>query len=417
MRLDERVALERLPMGHRHPLPDARRAEPEELHRDISMVSQSPVVTALLDVADAILLVLNAQRQIVAFNSRVPCVKEPSDVLGLRQGEALACVNARGPGGCGAAPACETCGALGAVLGCQRNERSVEGECLMRSERDGGDSLELNVRATPVLIEDRRFTVVSLRDISSEKRREALEQIFFHDVLNTVTGLRGWTTLLQRPGTDHRRAGERVELLSRQLEREIRDHRALVLAESGALVPSPARVRVADLLRDLDAIFASNFAAQGCCLELEPVASEVELESDPSLLLRVLVNMVRNALEASAPGGTVRVWCEQPRPQGSPLDLAAGVEVRALRFSVRNEGLIPSEVRPRVFQRSFSTKSARGRGLGTYSMKLLGERYLGGKVSFVSEPSCGTVFLIELPLGRAPVASSSGGAERVSLAG
>src|SRR3990172_8602146 len=231
MRLDESVGFERLLPGHRHPLPDARRTASEELHRDIGMVSQSPVVTALLDVADAILLVLNAQRQIIAFNSRVPCVKEPSDVLGLRQWEALACVNARGPG-----------------------------ECLMRSERDGGDSLEFNVRATPVLIEDRRFTVVSLRDISSEKRREALEQIFFHDVLNTVTGLRSWTTLLQRPGTDHRRAGERVKLLSRQLEREIRDHRALVLTESGALVPSPARVRVADLLRDLDAIFTSNFA-------------------------------------------------------------------------------------------------------------------------------------------------------------
>ncbi len=412
MRLDESVGFERLLPGHRHPLPDARRTALEELHRDISMVSQSPVVTALLDVADAILLVLNAQRQIIAFNSRVPCVKEPSDVLGLRQGEALACVNARGPGGCGAAPACETCGALGAVLGCQGSGRSVEGECLMRSERDGGDSLELNVRATPVLIEDRRFTVVSLRDISSEKRREALEQIFFHDVLNTVTGLRSWTTLLQRPGTDHRRAGERVELLSRQLEREIRDHRALVLAESGALVPNPARVRVADLLRDLDAIFASDFAAQGCRLQLEPVASEVELESDPSLLLRVLVNMVRNALEASAPGGTVRVWCEQLLRQGSQPRL--GVGVKALRFSVRNDGVIPPEVRPRVFQRSFSTKAARGRGLGTYSMKLLAERYLGGRVSFVSEPSCGTVFLLELPLGRAPVASSSGGAEQVS---
>src|SRR3990172_7508389 len=143
MRLDESVGFERLLPGHRHPLPDARRAESEELHRDISMVSQSPVVTALLDVADAILLVLNAQRQIVAFNSRVPCVKEPSDVLGLRQGEALACVNARGPSGCGAAPACETCGALGAVLGCQGSGRSVEGGWLMRGERDGGGSLGL----------------------------------------------------------------------------------------------------------------------------------------------------------------------------------------------------------------------------------------------------------------------------------
>ena len=34
----------------------------------------------------------------------------------------------------------------------------------------------------------------------------------------------------------------------------------------------------------------------------------------------------------------------------------------------------------RIFQRSFSTKAERGRGLGTYSMKLLGEGYLHGRV-------------------------------------
>ena len=45
----------------------------------------------------------------------------------------------------------------------------------------------------------------------------------------------------------------------------------------------------------------------------------------------------------------------------------------------------------------FSTKSSTGRGLGTYSMKLLGERYLGGAVSFSSSAEHGTVFTFELP--------------------
>ena len=65
---------------------------------------------------------------------------------------------------------------------------------------------------------------------------------------------------------------------------------------------------------------------------------------------------------------------------------------------MHNGGVIPPEVQARIFQRSFSTKAARGRGLGTYSMKLLGERYLGGEVSFVSTPETGTVFSIRLPL-------------------
>ena len=48
-----------------------------------------------------------------------------------------------------------------------------------------------------------------------------------------------------------------------------------------------------------------------------------------------------------------------------------------------------------MFQRSFSTKGA-GRGLGTYSIKLLGEKYLNGKVGFISEQGRGTIFSVEL---------------------
>jgi signal transduction histidine kinase len=57
---------------------------------------------------------------------------------------------------------------------------------------------------------------------------------------------------------------------------------------------------------------------------------------------------------------------------------------------------MPKEVRLQVFQRSFSTKGA-DRGLGTYSVKLLTEKYLKGKVSFSSQQGEGTTFFVLLP--------------------
>jgi len=385
------ATIERLPPGRRHGLPDARRAARDRLQHEIRTISQSPVVTAVLEVADAVLLVLNPERQIVGFNSRVADVVGPDDVLGLRPGEALGCVNAQGPAGCGAAPACTTCGALGAILGCQERGRPLETECLIRTERAPERTLEFNVRAAPVTVEETRFTVVSLRDISSEKRREVLEQVFFHDVLNTVAGLRGWAQRLQRPGGDVPRASGRVEFLAGQIEREIRDHRALRLAENGTLVPERAPIRTGELLADVAAVFSGHPAALERGVELGPRADDVELASDRALLLRVLVNMVRNALEATPPGGVVRVACER--------------EGRSVRLLVHNAGVIAPDVQVRIFQRSFSTKAARGRGLGTYSMKLFGERCLGGEVSFVSTEQAGTVFSIRLPLAPLPLAS------------
>ncbi|MHC4874743.1 MAG: ATP-binding protein [Planctomycetota bacterium] len=61
--------------------------------------------------------------------------------------------------------------------------------------------------------------------------------------------------------------------------------------------------------------------------------------------------------------------------------------------------MIQSEdVKLRVFQRNFSTKADNGRGLGTFSMKLFGEKFLGGSVTFVSTEEEGTVFKLTLPL-------------------
>ena len=66
-------------------------------------------------------------------------------------------------------------------------------------------------------------------------------------------------------------------------------------------------------------------------------------------------------------------------------------------FSVHNDAVMPPEVQMQVFQRSFSTKARLGRGIGTHSMRLFGERYLGGKVDFISREFAGTTFTLTLP--------------------
>jgi hypothetical protein len=58
---------------------------------------------------------------------------------------------------------------------------------------------------------------------------------------------------------------------------------------------------------------------------------------------------------------------------------------------------MPEVVRRQVFRRSFSTKSPVGRGIGTYSAKLITERYLGGSLTFTSSEEQGTTFAVTLP--------------------
>jgi signal transduction histidine kinase len=107
------------------------------------------------------------------------------------------------------------------------------------------------------------------------------------------------------------------------------------------------------------------------------------MKTDKHLLRRVLENMTKNALEATSPGADIALGC-------------CGRNGR-VRFSVHQPGVIPEDVQLQIFQHSFTTKG-KGRGLGTYTIKLLTERYLGGTVWFVSSEKAGTTFFAEYPL-------------------
>jgi signal transduction histidine kinase len=115
---------------------------------------------------------------------------------------------------------------------------------------------------------------------------------------------------------------------------------------------------------------------------LHAAAADVTFASDKSLLARVLGNMIKNALEATPPEGVVTIGCDADDDN--------------VDFWVHNESAMPREVQLQVFQRSFSTKG-QGRGVGTYSIKLLTELYLNGEVSFASTPETGTTFRVSYP--------------------
>lgn len=365
-------------------------AAPRDLQGDVRAMAESPIVRALLRAFDGGVLVLNAHRQIVAANlgSLVDLPeRDLRRVLGLRPGEALGCAHAREHrGGCGAAEACRGCGALQTVLGCQLERAPVDGECVI-TVGDLLRPLELRLRATPLELEGRRFTVLALRDVSDSRRRRVLERVFLHDLLNALTPLSNWAHLLrsgsEKPLED---AGARVAELIGRVTDEVHAHRALLEAEHGNLKPTLSRVRSDEVVRAA----TDGLAGHPACRDRQVRVGDsgvFEIDTDRALLLRVLTNMLTNALEATAPGGVVSVWCAGGEPN-TPW---------AASFHVHNDAVIPKAVALHVFQRSFSTKSRTGRGLGTYSMKLLGERYLGGEVSFASAEGEGTTFSLRVP--------------------
>ncbi|MDD4004698.1 MAG: HAMP domain-containing sensor histidine kinase [Elusimicrobiaceae bacterium] len=210
------------------------------------------------------------------------------------------------------------------------------------------------------------------------------ERMFFHDILNMAGIVDGFSGLIDDAETleEARTYAASAQRASKILVETIRHYRLMRDAETGVLRVRTAPVNVSALAEELSRIIAAINKGGNKNLNFECPAGLV-METDSVLLGRVLVNMLINAFEATVEGGEVR-FTVQP---------VAGLVV----FTVSNSITIPDEMREHLFHPDNSTRGY-GHGLGLYSVKLLGEKYLGGKISCSSLPGAGTVFTAEFPV-------------------
>jgi len=404
----------------------AGKKDPRDLARVITgsclplLFDDGPLITVILD-RDGRIGYANRQfRKLAGAESGV-------DLIGLNVGEALGCIHAReAVGGCGEGAACAFCGAmhrvtmaLGLLDGLDPdshakralpelppapdqpgmpdilNARGEGEECNVARAPERGEgwtgesSIDLRVWSQAIQLEGQGLVLITAKDISAEKRREVLERIFYHDIANTASGMR---TILELIRVVDEEPQERYIALLKsaadQLVEEIESQRALKAAESHELAVRFEFLDGLRMLEDVISLFAYKLEGKDIHLRLAPGSAHLAVESDPTLLRRVLVNMVKNAIEAAVRGEILLA--------GLAADEGCNGEAGWAVFWVKNAAVMPEVAQRRIFHRSFSTKGP-GRGVGTYSMRLLGEGYLKGKVSFSSRPGLGTIFELRIP--------------------
>lgn len=364
----------------------AKPAVPPALPALMRALEADPLASVVLRATSDPMLFIDAERQVVAANLQLAKLlgKPLAEMLGRRPGELLGCVRAAPPEVCGATQFCRYCGANRAIRRAVDEGVPALEECRVLTDgKQGPGALDLEVRTTPFEYEGMLYTAFAVRDVSAAKRRVVFERIFLHDVQNALGAVSGlldvWPDLTPE---------EQVEMCveaRRQMDglvEEVEAHRELLAAERGDLAPHPEDLDGAELAHRVCDLYRHHPAARGRRVEVVEASEPRAFRSDRVLLGRVLGNLVKNALEASAEGGGVAV---------SFLGGEAPV------FRVRNEAVMPEAVQRQVFQRSFSTKGESGRGLGTFSARLLVEKYLRGAISFRSEAGLGTVFEVRLP--------------------
>jgi nitrogen-specific signal transduction histidine kinase len=375
------------PLVKTHFAPSGR-DESVEFLRKIEVIKEILLLREVLNAMPSLVMILNSNRQIVSANQAVLRTLNVGveDILEKRPGEALGCIRSKnGPDGCGTSSHCVTCGAVNAILESQNKDVQIVRECRILVDGPSGPSpLDVKVTATPITVKGERFIVAAIDDISQTKRLEVLQRVFFHDVMNTAHCISGFTQFLTKDPTQAEESSKLLQYLSEELIEEINAQRDLLAAEAGDLSVVKEPVIIPTFLNELRLKYLNNPEAEERKIDL-CIDWDGTIQTDRRLLRRVLGNMLKNGLEATSPGQTVTMKCSE--------------QDDSVVLSVHNCEIMPEEIQLQIFQRSFSTKSQSGRGIGTYSIKLLSEQYLGGHVDFTSKVPEGTSFLLTIPKG------------------
>ncbi len=335
----------------------------------------------LLEDVPNVIMILNTDRRVIYLNRNpVDQDKAAGEALkGQLPGTCLGCINvSKGELGCGSSEFCKVCG-FNAAISASEKGKNASSECNIALKN--GASLTLSVNTKPFIHNGRQYIFCALEDISEKKRRQMLENIFLHDILNTASVLQGISEAFETIPAEKIKTmlGE----VSTNIADEIQSYKLLSNAETQTLQTNFSAVPIKAIISEVVTTLRSiqRFSGRSIHVDCDENSS---IKTERTLLRQVLINLLKNALEAGNGERAVSI-----RGKSSKNTCQAV-------FSVHNPEYIPEGDQLKLFQKSFSTKS-RGRGWGTYSIKILTEKYLHGNVYFESDKEKGTIFKITIP--------------------
>jgi len=269
----------------------------------------------------------------------------------------------------------------------------------------------MEVSATEV--RDARGAVIAIvsvmQDIGRlrELERRRLEQVLFdseklaatgrlaasiaHEINNPLEAVQNALYLLQQSVTAAAADRQYLEIASRETQRMSRILRQMLGFYRQAEAMSSIDVNA--LVEEAEGLVVKRLRERGVQIanQFDPVIPPIRASGDQ--LKQVLLNLLLNAADSMAKGGTITVATQS----------GAGAETElfgrdAVQIQVRDTGQgIPDDVLAQIFEPFFSTKPGKGTGLGLWVSQGIVQSH-GGTMRVRSRVGRGTTFTITLPV-------------------
>jgi signal transduction histidine kinase len=224
--------------------------------------------------------------------------------------------------------------------------------------------------------------------LEAQKQKEQLVEFIVHDLKNPLATLHLGLDLLSQSGLPLPAAQQlqRLQETTRSMSNMVQNILDIGRAEQVGLELKRSRLRVPDWLPGLlqEVEFQAQHHQQALTWDCPP---DLEVEADPVLLRRLLLNLLDNALKYSPPRSTVRV-------EAGPID-------NGVFMKVVDQGRgIPGEMADAIFDKftriqGEDSLARPGYGLGLTFCRLVAEAH-GGRIWVENNQPHGSAFILEL---------------------
>ncbi|BDD85674.1 two-component system sensor histidine kinase NtrB [Desulfofustis limnaeus] len=221
------------------------------------------------------------------------------------------------------------------------------------------------------------------RQLERSRRMAALGKMaagIAHEIRNPLGTLKGFAHYFRNLTVMNDEGQAYADLMISEVDRLNKTVSGL-LQFARPRAPHLIPVSLDELFERTLALMTSDFTQQGVAVRVAG-ASQVIVEADPELLQQVLMNLLKNSIDAMAGGGTITLSVQEDTGQ--------------VRIRVSDTGCGMSEQdRERMFDPFFTTKKT-GTGLGLAVSHQIVEQH-GGSIDVETASGRGTTITINLP--------------------
>lgn len=260
----------------------------------------------------------------------------------------------------------------------QRNEKIVI--------EDGSKEINLLIKSYNTMVDKLEESATILAQSEREQAWREMAKQVAHEIKNPLTPMRLTVQSFQRKfDVNDPNITQKLDDYTKTILQQIDTMTAVAGAFSNfATMPAQQNetLNVVRIVKMALEIFNEDY------IQFSALEDEIIAKLDRTQLIRVITNLVKNAIQA--------IPEEQENKQVFVTVFRQGNEVK---IAVKDNGKgISTENQKRVFEPKFTTKSS-GMGLGLAIIKNIIENY-NGTITFETEPNVGTEFLVSFPINK-----------------